>query len=58
MDIPKLKQNQCSVLIAEHSSGIIYKKDFTVYRNSKITNDVFEIFESYTQAEEFVKNFL
>ncbi len=58
MDAPKLKENECSVLIAEYSTGHVYKKDLTIFLDGEDENEIFQIFENFDKAKKFVLNFV
>ena len=58
MEAPKLKENNCSVLIAEYLTGHVCKKDLTRFRNGENENDAYQIFENFTKAKEFVIEFV
>lgn len=54
MEIPKIKDNQFAVGKAEYSTGIVLKNDGSYYRSGDDLNEMYEIFESYVDAENFV----
>jgi hypothetical protein len=54
MDIPFLKDNQFAVGKAEYATGHILQNDNSLYRNGQDLHEMYEIFESYKEAEEFV----
>jgi hypothetical protein len=58
MDIPKLSLNKCSVIIVEYNTGIVCYKDLTYYQNGMKENEVFQIFDSFSEAKEYVINFV
>ncbi len=56
---PILNTGHCSVAFTESETGIVYKKDLTAqYQNGEHSKDVFLEFESYADAEQFVKDFV
>jgi hypothetical protein len=58
MDAPKLEVNKCSVLIADNQTGHVFKKNLTVFLNGENESDVFQIFDNFTDAKEFVMQFV
>jgi hypothetical protein len=58
MDIPKLSLNRCSVIIAEYNTGIVCYKDLTYYQNGIKEDEVFQSFDSFLEAKEYVINFV
>jgi hypothetical protein len=54
MEIPFLKDNQFAVGNAQVSTGHVLRNDGTIFLNGQSTNDMYEIFESYQDAEIFV----
>jgi hypothetical protein len=58
LEVPKLKQNNCCVLIAEYLTGHVCKKDLTIFRNGDNEKDAYQIFDNFTKAKEFVIEFV
>ncbi|MBX7225201.1 MAG: hypothetical protein K1X55_04175 [Chitinophagales bacterium] len=58
MKAPILEENWCSVLIAEFATGIVFKKDLTLYQKEDSKAEVFQLFENFYAAESFVRNFI
>lgn len=58
MKPPELNKNQYSVLIAEYSTGIIYKKDFTIYLNDEGEKEVYQAFNCFVDAVKYVQKFI
>lgn len=58
MKTPILEKDKCSILIAEYSTGHIFKKDLTLFLNGDNEIDVFQIFDNLKTAKEFVLNFI
>lgn len=54
--IPKLEKGHFSVVVCQHSSGIVLNsKDLTVFHNNGIhnENEMFSLFDSLTQAKQY-----
>jgi hypothetical protein len=58
MEAPKLEENKCSVLIAEYATGHVFKKDLTLFFNGDNEQEVYQLFDSFNDAENFVLNFI
>lgn len=58
MNIPKLDENKYSILIAEYATGIVYKTNLTFYREGENENDVFQIFNNFTEARNHALKFV
>ena len=58
MNTPKLKENKCSVLIAEYATGHVCKKDLTLFLKGHNEDEVFQLFETFQDAKEFALNFI
>lgn len=58
MEIPKLSLNKCSVIIVEYNTGIICYKDLTYFQNGIKEDEVFQRFDSFLEAKEYVINFV
>ncbi len=58
MDAPKLEIDKCSVLIADIQTGHVYKKNLTVFLKGENESDVFQIFDNFANAKEFVMQFV
>jgi len=58
MKAPKLDENRCSIIIAEHKTGHVYKKDLTLFQNGDRECDVFLLFDNFNNAKEFALNFI
>lgn len=58
MNKPILKEKECSVLIAEYSTGIICNQDLTRFLNGHKKSEIFQIFESFQTAKGFVLDFV
>lgn len=56
MDIPKLEEGKCSVLIVEYATGNIFKQELTIFLNGQDEEEVFKIFEDFSKAHDFVMN--
>ena len=56
MEIPYLKENQFAVGKAQYSTGIVLRNDGTIYKTGQNLKEMYEIFESYIEAEIFVLN--
>ena len=54
MEIPYLKENQFAVGKAQFSTGTVLKNDGTIYNSGQSVSEMYEIFESYQEAETFV----
>jgi len=54
MEIPFLKDNQFAVGKAQLSTGHVLRNDGTLFSNGQSINDMYEIFESYQEAEIFI----
>lgn len=51
-----LSENQFGVGKAEFSTGIILKNDESYYRNDVEVDKIYDVFETYQTAKEFVIN--
>ena len=58
MDAPKLEGNKCSVLIAEYATGQVFKKDLTLFIKGDNEQEVYQLFDNFHSAENFVLNFI
>jgi hypothetical protein len=58
MKTPVLEVNKCSVLIADYATGHVLKKDLTLFLNGDKEEDVYQLFENFYEAENFVLKFL
>lgn len=58
MDTPELNENQFSVLIAEYSTGHVLKKDLTFFLVNENPDEVFQVFEGFESAKEYVLNLI
>ena len=58
MNAPKLEENKCSILIAEYATGHVFKKDLTLFLNGDNEQEVFKLFDNFSDAEHFVLNFI
>ncbi len=58
MTAPKLEENKCSVLIAEGTTGHVFKKDLTLFLNGDDEVEVFQRFDNFSNAKEFALNFV
>lgn len=58
MKAPKLIENKCSLLIAEYATGHVFKKDLTLFSKADDESDVYLLFNSYENAEEYAQNFI
>ena len=58
MDAPKLERNKCSVLIAEYATGHVFKKDLTLFFKGNNEQEVYQLFDNFYNAENFVLNFI
>jgi hypothetical protein len=56
MEIPFLKDNQFAVGKAQLSTGHVLRNDGAKFLNGQSINNMYEIFESYEEAEIFVLN--
>lgn len=57
MEIPILKNKQCSILYSEFSTGHIYNIDLTIY--TKKENKIpFQVFDNQLYAENFANLFV
>jgi len=54
METPFLKDNQFAVGKAQLSTGHVLSNDGTIFSNGQSINDMYEIFDSYQEAELFV----
>lgn len=55
MDIPYLIDGQFAVGKAEFTTGIVLSNDGTFYKSGSDLNIMYEIFDNYIKAENFVK---
>lgn len=53
MEAPKLADGKCSVLIAELSTGHIFKRDMTFFLVGQNEKEVFQEFENIDDATKF-----
>ena len=58
MNIPKLDENKCSVLVSEYATGIVYKTNLTFYQQGENESDVFEIFDNHIDARKHTLKFV
>ncbi|GAB3025610.1 hypothetical protein GCM10027051_32960 [Niabella terrae] len=58
MNAPKLEENKCSILIAEYATGHVLKKDLTLFLNGDNEQEVFKLFDNFSDAQHFVLNFV
>ena len=58
MNAPKLEANKCSVAIAEYKTGKVFKRNLSVFQGGENESDVFQVFNDFTQAKEFVVKFI
>ena len=58
MDIPKLDECKCSLLIAEYATGHVFKKDLTIFLDGQNEKDVFQTFGNFSAAAEFAKTLI
>jgi hypothetical protein len=58
MNAPVLKENKCSILIAEYATGHVFKKDLTLYLKGDNEEEFYQFFENFNDAEIFVLNFI
>jgi len=58
MKPPILEQGKCSLAIAKFDTGHILKKDLTFFLNGENELDIFQIFDDFTDAKEFVNRFI
>jgi len=58
MDAPKIEKNKCSMLITEYATGLVFKKDLTLFSNNDNESDVFQLFDNFNYAEHFVLDFI
>lgn len=54
MTYPKLLEHQLAIAQAEFSTGHVLNKNGSLYLAGNDINDVYEKFDSYDQAKEFV----
>ncbi len=54
MEIPSLNEHQFAVGKAEFSTGHVLRNDGSIYEENQSLNEMYEIFDSYEEAEEFV----
>jgi hypothetical protein len=53
MNIPKLDENKCSVLVAELTTGHVFKKDLTLFLEGDNEGEVFQEFDNFAAAKDF-----
>lgn len=58
MKAPKLEKDKCSMLIAEYATGHVFKKDLTLFLKGDSEGDVYQLFDNFLDAENFVLNFI
>ena len=58
MSAPILEENKYSVAIAEYATGHIRKKDLTAYRNGEPESEIYQVFDSKDEAENYVFEFI
>lgn len=58
MKAPVLEENKCSILIAEYATGHIFKKDLKLFLKGDSEIDIYQLFDNYYDAENFVLNFI
>jgi hypothetical protein len=54
MDIPKINDNQFAVGKAEYATGFVLTNDGKYFRNGEDISIMYEIFENYNEALNFV----
>lgn len=57
MEIPKLEENQHSIILAENSTGIILNSDLSFFNNEFETNP-FQVFENLEIAEFYAQDLI
>ena len=58
MILPILKENNCSVLISEYATGHVFKRDLKLFLIGEDENEVFQIFDNFSNAKDFVLSFI
>ena len=58
MKAPKLDNNKCSLLLVEHATGHVFKKDMTLYSRGDVTSDTYKIFDSFSDASLFAQDLI
>ena len=58
MNAPKLEDNNCSVIIAEYSTGHVVKSDLTLFEKGEEENKAFQLFDNFIQAINYVTDFV
>lgn len=58
MQAPVLEENKCSILIAEYTTGHVFKKDLTLFLKGDKEEEVYQLFENIYAAEIFVLHFI
>jgi hypothetical protein len=58
MTPPILEENNCSVLISEYATGHVFKRDLTLFLNGEDESEVFQIFDNFSNAKDFVLSFI
>ncbi len=58
MCAPHLNLKECSLLIAECSTGIIYRKDLTVSFSGDNNELIYQVFDDFENAKDFAIKFV
>jgi len=46
------------LLIAEYTTGHVFKKDLTLFLNGQNENEVYQVFDTFESAKEYALNFI
>ncbi len=58
MQAPKLEKNKCSVLTVQYASGVVVKNDRTIFQKGDDENKVYQVFDNFIEAKNFIANFI